>query len=489
MNTIKKVSIIALLSVVVFSTGCKKFLDVNTNPNVVYGPQVSLVLPSAQMYVASAVGCNLQINGSIWGQYWTQSPLASQYKILEQYFPSGSNYDNSWGLMYSQALPDLKYVEKTGTATNFKQYIAISKLMQAYMFQVATDAWGDIPFSESGKGEVADGGITSPRYDAQTSVYDGIIKLITDASALISATDPNKPTTDDLVYGGNMNNWLAFANTLKLKVYLRLSEVDSVKAKAGIASLGAAPSGGYITTTNPAQIAFLNTAGAYNPLYAEIVGLTKTQNLVASKTAVDYYKNNNDLRVTKFYNATSVAGATGCQQGNYNTQVSGVNYPSDLVGALSSSTNSGTAPVKFISSYESLLLQAEAKVRGWISGGGDSLNYAQAVSNNFTSYGLLATDAATYLASAGGAYPSTGTKTAKLKAILTQKWACMNGNQGFEAWTEWRRTGYPDFFTVSTTSLIGQVFPARFFYPNVEVTRNLNFPGQKLITDKVWWDK
>lgn len=93
MNTIKKVSIIALLSVVVLSTGCKKFLDVNTNPNVVYGPQVSLVLPSAQMYVASAVGCNLQINGSIWAQHWTQSPLASQYKILEQYYPSGSNYD------------------------------------------------------------------------------------------------------------------------------------------------------------------------------------------------------------------------------------------------------------------------------------------------------------------------------------------------------------------------------------------------------------
>ena len=487
MNTIKKISIIALLGASVFSTGCKKFLDVNTNPNVVYGPQVSLVLPSAQMYVASAVGCNLQINGSIWGQYWTQSPLASQYKILEQYFPSGSNYDNSWGLMYSQALPDLKYVEKTGTATNFKQYIAISKLMQAYMFQVATDAWGDIPFSESGKGEVADGGITSPRYDAQTSVYDGIIKLITDASALISATDPNKPTTDDVVYGGNRNNWVAVANTLKVKVYLRLSEVDSVKAKAGIASLGS--SAVFITTTNPAQISFLNAAGAYNPLYAEIVGLNRTQNLVASKTAVDYYKNNNDPRVTKFYNATSIAGAIGCQQGNYNTQVAGLNFPSDLVGGLASTTNSGTAPVKLISSYESLLLQAEAKARGWIVGGGDSLNYAQAVSNNFTSYGLLATDAATYLASAGGAYPSTGTKTAKLKAILTQKWACMNGNQGFEAWTEWRRTGYPDFFTVSTNSLIGQVYPARFFYPNVEVTRNLNFPGQKLITDKVWWDK
>jgi hypothetical protein len=488
MNTIKKISIIALLGAAVFSTGCKKFLDVNTNPNVVYGPQVSLVLPSAQMYVASAVGCNLQINGSIWAQYWTQSPLASQYKILEQYFPSGSNYDNSWGLMYSQALPDLKYVEKTGTATNFKQYIAISKLMQAYMFQVATDAWGDIPFSEAGKGEVADGGITSPRYDAQSSIYDGIIKLINDATVLISNTDPNKPTTDDLVYGGNMSNWLAFANTLKLKVYLRLSEVDSVKAKAGIATLGSAAV--FITTTNPAQISFLNAAGAYNPLYAEIVGLSETQNLVASKTAVDYYKNNNDPRVTKFYNATSIAGAIGCQQGNYNTQVSGVNFPSDLVGGLAKKpNNSGAAPVKLISSYESLLLQAEAKARGWITGGGDSLNYAQAVSNNFTSYGLLATDAATYLASAGGVYPNTGTKTAKLKAILTQKWACMNGNQGFEAWTEWRRTGYPDFFTVSTNSLIGQVFPARFFYPNVEVTRNLNFPGQKLITDKVWWDK
>ncbi|HEY1032601.1 MAG TPA: SusD/RagB family nutrient-binding outer membrane lipoprotein [Flavipsychrobacter sp.] len=61
-------------------------------------------------------------------------------------------------------------------------------------------------------------------------------------------------------------------------------------------------------------------------------------------------------------------------------------------------------------------------------------------------------------------------------------------NQNIEAWTEWRRTGYPDFFTLSRNSRIGSQFPQRLPYPEAEVTRNLNFPGQKPMTEKVWWD-
>jgi hypothetical protein len=65
----------------------------------------------------------------------------------------------------------------------------------------------------------------------------------------------------------------------------------------------------------------------------------------------------------------------------------------------------------------------------------------------------------------------------------------MTGNQGFEAWTEWRRTGYPDFFTISRAStLTDNRMPARLLYPSSEVTQNLNFPGIKLIYEPVWWD-
>ena len=75
-----------------------------------------------------------------------------------------------------------------------------------------------------------------------------------------------------------------------------------------------------------------------------------------------------------------------------------------------------------------------------------------------------------------------------MEAIITQKWVSMNGTQSAEAWSEWRRTGYPDFFIVSIASQIGNTFPQTLLYPNSEQTLNPNTPPQHAITDKVWWD-
>ena len=85
-------------------------------------------------------------------------------------------------------------------------------------------------------------------------------------------------------------------------------------------------------------------------------------------------------------------------------------------------------------------------------------------------------------------YPST--EQDKIEAIINQKWVAMSGNQGFEAWTEMRRTGYPKGLATSVASVIGAgLFPARFLYPTDEINLNPKFPGTKLVTDKVWWDK
>ncbi len=88
-------------------------------------------------------------------------------------------------------------------------------------------------------------------------------------------------------------------------------------------------------------------------------------------------------------------------------------------------------------------------------------------------------------------YPSTGTVAEKVRHIITQKWFAMCGNQGFEAWTEWRRTGYPDFLVHPVNSLIGSNRPLRFLYPTSETTTNGNFPSTGLLplTSSVWWDK
>ena len=92
-----KTKIISILTLIALSTsfvGCKKFLDVNNNPNIANNPNVELVLPSAQVAIASVMGAPFQINGSFWAQHWTQSPLASQYKNFDQYLLA-----NSWLLL------------------------------------------------------------------------------------------------------------------------------------------------------------------------------------------------------------------------------------------------------------------------------------------------------------------------------------------------------------------------------------------------------
>lgn len=463
---------------------CKRQLDINQNPNVSQTTTPALLLPSAQLALGSAMGVDMQINGSIWAQYWTQYYNASQYRKLEQYQPDAAQYDRVWGLFYHNSLMDLKQLEKQAIAQNLKQYQAISLLMQAYTFQVITDAWGDVPFSQALKGLPEDGGIISPEYDKQESIYNGLITMIDNATALIDGTDPNHPAEDDLIYHGDMEMWWKFANTLKLKVLLRQSEVAPAKAQQGIAALYAtAPE--FLDNGEDAQISYLSTAGNQNPLYGEIVGLGNVQNLIASATSTDTMAANDDERRFAFYSGT----ATGVRQGFYNAP-SGTAFsaPSPLVGANATDEESALAPVKLISGYESLFLQAEAIARGWATGDDQQL-FEDGIAASFEAYGLDNSDYDPYIAgSYWGMYPSGGTTAEKIRHIITQKWFSMNGNQGFEAWTEWRRTGYPDFLVISANSRIGNVFPQRFFYPSSELNTNAKFPGQKLLTNKVWWD-
>ena len=521
----KKILSILLLGISVVSIqSCKRKFDVNQNPNVAQNTTPALLLPASQLALGSAMGVDFQINGSIWAQYWTQYYNASQYRRLEQYQPDGAQYDRVWRLYYSSALMDMKQMEKLATAQNLKQYQAISLLLQAYTFQVATDAWGDVPFSEALKGLPEDGGILSPKYDAQESIYDGLIKMVDNGMALIDPSDVNHPGSDDLIYGGDMEQWAKFGNTLKLKILLRQSEVAPSKAQQGITALYVS-NPDFIGEGDDAKIDYLNTSGNQNPLYTEIVGLGKVQNIIASATSVDSMLANDDERVLAFYESP-----IGIKQGFYNAP-SGTPFspPSAITGANANDAGSALAPVKFITSYESYFLQAEAAARGWGTGDGKALfeqgiyasfnsvssvldglgivlrdslpNQGRAIfplTADYSAYAYINGDTLTGFiegdpvasnpASYWGIYPASGTVQQKVRHIITQKWFSMNGTQGFEAWTEWRRTDYPDFFVVSENSRIGNKFPARFFYPSDELNTNAKFPGQKLLTDRVWWD-
>lgn len=490
-----------MLWMIATTTGCRKYLDVNTNPNITTTTNPELLLPSAQVGIAVALGVDLHTNGNFWSQYWTQSPAASQYKGLDQYQPTGSDYDREWAQFYSGALMDLKKLQQIADEQKKPQYTAIAKLLTAYAFQVITDVWGDIPFTDALKGETSAGVVLNPKYDRQVIIYDSLIAMTNEGLALINTSDTRKPTTDDVIFGGNMNSWRKFGNTLKLKLYMRLSEVNPSKAQAGIAALMNGTTL-FLDSTDNAQVAFYSTSGNRNPLAGEITALNFTQNQVASATAIDSLKANRDPRLAVFYETAFDAicndlGYIGLRQGNYNASASlRISSPGPITGGNADVNCSGSAtaarraPVRFLMGYESLFLQAEAAARNYGTTGASAEDlFKRAIRANFNYLGLTAAAANAYMAgSPWGRYPGSGPVAAQVKQIITQKWFSMTGIQGLEAWTEQRHTGYPDFFKPSVNSFLGNELPARFPYPNTELTRNASFPGQKRIAEKVYWD-
>ncbi|HNF70966.1 MAG TPA: SusD/RagB family nutrient-binding outer membrane lipoprotein, partial [Chitinophagaceae bacterium] len=412
-----KLNILALLVGALALGGCKKYLDINKNPNIANNVPVELALPSAQVEIAHVLGNNIMVNGCFWAQYWTQSPLANQYKQYDQYAPSTDNYNRGWSTLYSGALADLQYVYNLAKSTNNKQYMAVAQLMTAYTFQVITDAWGDVPYTEALLGLESNGGIVSPKYDKQSAIYDSLINQIDMAIALIDPDAEIHPAGDDLVYGGDMSLWAKFAYTLKLKVALRMSEVNPVKSQAIVDSIYNDPNHAFIDMGEDALVAFTTAGGSQNPLYSEIVGVGKTQNIYASKTCVDSMNSNSDPRVFVFYKPLSNGTVVGNTQGDYNnsTNASGKSIASYVVGAEAANENSANAPVRFISSAESFLLQAEVAARGWGGESDDESLFYSGIDASFDAYGISdATEIAFYKDSTyWGVYPVGGTMEEK----------------------------------------------------------------------------
>jgi hypothetical protein len=488
-----RLPILLVTTLLCWLSSCNNYLDVNTDPNNAATAQVNLLLPSAQAAISFSVGNDLQIKGSIWAQYWTQNPAASQYRVLEQYSPGADEFNTTWTILNASALADLQKVIELGRAGNQSQYVAIALLLKAYTFQLLTDLYGDIPFSQALQGDNPQNPVLNPAYDRQEVIYNGLVALVDEGIALIDVNNPNHPGTDDLIYQGDMGRWLHFAYTLKLKIGLRLSEVAPDRAAAIVGTLSGKP---FPEEGESAQIAYYSGGGSQNPLYSAIAGpvLNRTQNLVASFTAISYLNASGDPRIEAFYQPASNGQYVGIPQGGYASVTPGspIAYPSAKVGADANDPASALAPVKLLTDYESAFLQAEATARGWLSGAGTAEDlYNQGITSSFVAYGIDLTQAELegFLSEEGIAYPKDGPLSAQLEAILTQKWIAMNGNQGIEAWIEWRRTGYPSFFTPSAASNIGQGrYPTAFLYPSTETTRNPNNPGQRRIFDRVWWD-
>ena len=491
----KKIFIAAgILGVFFVGSGCKKQLDINQDPNnpTLAQGTPALVFPAAVVATAAKTGGDLALIGGLWSQYYTQSSSANQYTNFDSYnLPTTDATINSiYTVLFTNGLKNYQYVIDNAKKASDWNFYLMGTVMKAYTAGVLVDLFDKIPYSQALLGT----GNLNPAFDDGYTIYTNLISSIDTAlSEDFTAGTNSLPGKADLVFGGNMGQWIAFANTLKLKLYLRMINAHPDVATTGITALYT--SGAAFLTTDAAVTNYVDIPNQDNPMYEQnIRALNTNSNLRASTTFVSWLKASNDPRIKDFFGATN---PNSINQGDYEQNPAVYQTSAIFVEAP-------TDPVEFISAAESYFLQAEARVRYFGSGGAQAL-YESGVTAAFAAVGE---DASSFIAP-GGAYAwgnefEGGVKLDSIAQIIRQKWASdVYGCHGIEAFFDKNRTGLPPTSPVYSTdinyvpgqwvivrnSVLGAgLMPKRFVYPYNETSRNTNAPQTIVpITTGVWW--
>jgi hypothetical protein len=490
---------IPVILTIVFLFSCEEKLeDLNIDPNNPSAVTPELALPAGITSVASVVGGRFAIVGGIWSQYYTQNNASNQYKDIDAFYFTPSDFSTEWQEYYAGGLNDLKYVKEAAAANQDWNFYLIASLVEVYGFHFLTDIYGDIPFSEALRG---DEGLSEPVFESSRSIYDSLLARIDNAMAKdFTAPTATDPGDADFIFGGDIDKWIQFGNTLKLKILLRFAEVEPNVAAAGIQQLYA--SGAQFLSEDAALDHFTDEAGKRNPFFEQdkSPALNTNQNLKASRTLFDLLNQYGDPRQDDIYNEAEDAagGYKAMNQGDFNAT-------STALPPLTISTAKvgPTDPVFLISEAETYFLQAEAVERGWGTGDAEQL-YNMGVTAAFERFGEDAAPllAGPYALNTFASAPHLNGSGDRLGAILTQKWMALAGTyQGIEAFFDRMRTGYPLVSTVYHTDAnykAGQVvypkegttsgkFATRVFLPDTETARNPNAPDQPAISDPMWW--
>jgi hypothetical protein len=485
---------VALLAVAAMAGACSTDLTgLNKNPNnPTTAPATALFTNATQATVSR-----------FWGSFQTlsMSELFAQHIAQVQYVDEDrgrvrpGTIDALFTNIYSVELEDYQKVIDQGKAANSPNVWGPAATMQSWIFQNATDLWGDIPYSEALKGDA--GGSLTPKYDPQKDVYYGLLKTLTDASAAMTAGGTGLAGSDP-IYKGDGAKWKKFANSLRARMALRMSKADPAKAAT---ELTAAFAGGVMTSNaDNATLVWPGDGVFDNPWSANFA--TRDDHRL-SKTLVDTMLALNDPRL-KVYAQPTKADPTkyaGLQNGMDNITVAPFFNTTSRPGAIfypgaTSYGTFGTAAGKKTPSYimtyaEVEFIAAEAAEKGLGGQSGAAGHYANAVRASILQWGGTDAEATAYLAQPGVAYAGGA---AGLAQIGLQKWISMF-TQGNEAWSEWRRTGNPASIKPGPKMYWNYV-NRRMPYSTAEASVN-NTNLQAAITrqgpddyaTRIWWDK
>lgn len=462
----KKIYFILVFALMVALAGCKKYLDVNDDPNRPIDVKESLMLPPIQMLISQNINASGDGNLSVVLQQYMQVMALNQVAPnFGTYLMYNIDMDGDWNNVYVRTLNNLNLLKiKASAGGNFK-YTAIAKILTAYTLGYATDAWGDIPYSQAFLGINQ----PTPVYDSQQQIYFQIQSLLDEGIADIGKNAGLAPGSDDYFYAGDMTKWKKLAYTLKARYYMHLSKAPGNTATAQAQLALTALTNGMQSNDDDAKITFSGAAGAENPWQQNFL---PASTFVLANTFVDAFKTRNDPRLSKMVKPAKQTGLyTGREIGLPDIgSLEAYSIPGDFYAGANANN--------YLVNYtEALFIKAEATlvVSGFTAA---QPFYQEGIKQHMAKVGVSAADIDTYIAARG-----TLTATNALRLIMEEK--SISNFLNAENYTDWRRTGFPVLTKVKNA--LSEI-PRRVLYPNSEITANPQLQQKAKITDRLWWD-
>jgi hypothetical protein len=494
------------LGVVIMVSCTRNFEEINTDPN---SPGVDKAAPD--MLLTNAIKSmtdriNETFLGEEMGNCWVQHEAKVQYTDEDRYIPRVTVINNTWTSFYAANGQDVASLYQYGVDNELANYQGVALVLKAYIVSVLTDLFGDVPYTEAWRAAVDAGGIISPAYDSQQSIYTELLSLLDQANTLL---DPaGQPISGDILYDGDILKWKKFANSLKVRLLIRIS--DRQDPSSALQAIFNDPATYPVFTSNgdDAQLVYLGSAPNNNPRNEN--RKTRDDHRV-SKTITDYMWTQSsyvDWRICIFAQLSANGDFEGIPNGLTSAEAAEYNGGGLKMSKIGSYFSSATAPGVLMSYSELLFCKAEAAFKTWIPGGAAQAGvyYEEAIHANYNHYGQDLVDLV-------DAYFGMGMTADELADDFIQnedhQWNAVNGlqliaeekwitlfDQGLEAWSEYRRLDFP--VLVPGPSAVLTEVPKRVYYPSDESGRNqTNWAAAKsaqgitsdsdLLT-KVWWD-
>lgn len=465
----KKIIVIFSIFVSVVLTGCRDWLDINENPNYISKADKTALLPTVALETADKVGFELTLMGYFWSQYVVQNGSTNQYTTIMNYNlnTQSSYFTTPWAYIYSRVLPSIKTIlSQCEGESNVSNFVLESKTMLAYNLYLLTSLYDEVAYTE---GYLGDGTNTTPHFDSGEKMQEIIIGILEEIRAMDSAQlaadeAANTSSTSDMIFGGDVEQWVKFANTLYLRVLMRDFDANKTKIQALLTE------NNLLDSKDAAFDNFQDQADKSNPLYESDRRQLNTSANIRCCSDILGVLSETDPRLSYYYEGG----------------IKGVNY--GLTASIDQSNRlqlGATDPVYFATVDEALFLKAEAYARLNDATNAQS-NYEEAIRAAFARCGCEGADG---FISGDYAFES-GTSEEMVEQIINQKWAANVRCMPIESWFDLNRTGYPKRgATITDYKGVLNDYPVRFLYPYNSTDYNPNTPEVQPLNAKMWWHK